>query len=332
MAVHEHKDKLRRFIDNRGEDFLRDPNVTSIGIGRKDYDPAGPISIVFTVERKVDESEMAALGTAMLPREIMVEGTPIPTDVQVARYNASHQIVKPEIPGWRTRRHDPVMPGISVGHRTDTKGTLGAIVFDERTGLPCMLSNWHVLNTQDGRPSEDGGLGSPILQPSAKDDMNLANNVIGMLLRGTLGKDGDAALALIANRTVDPMIHGLGVAPARMADVDLEDTVVKSGLVSGITYGIVRRVDVLTKIDLRLASGPVIIGGFDIAPDPARKPSNGEISEPGDSGAVWMIHEDGVVTDIMAGLHCAGETAGNTDEHAIANYPLRIQSRLGFRF
>lgn len=332
MAEHEHKAKLRRFIAHRGAGFLADANITSIGIGRKNNAEDAPIAIIFTVALKADADELEGLQTTLIPPEIMVEGTAIPTDVQTARYDASHTIVEPQPPGFRMRRHDPVCPGISVGHSSRTSGTIGAIVFDEHTGLPCVLSNWHVLFTERGIPASDNVIGSAIYQPSWPDHDGMASNLAGMLLRGVLGEAGDGALAMLTHRTFDRTIHAFDVIPQRMADVDLGDGLVKSGRTTGVTYGIVRRVDVRLKIDLGLEAGPAIIGGFDIAPDPARPANEGEISAGGDSGALWMIHEDGHATDIVAGLHCAGELAGNADEHAIANYPLALQQALRFSF
>jgi len=50
----------------------------------------------------------------------------------------------------------------------------------------------------------------------------------------------------------------------------------------------------------------------------------------GDSGSAWMIADGAKSTDVFAGLHFAGELSGNTDEHAIACYPLSVQKKLRF--
>lgn len=330
MAEHEHKHALRRFIAERGASFLADPNVTSIGIGRRGNAPDGPIAVVFTVETKAPRAALPALRTAELPPSLTIDGVEFPTDVLAARYTATPRSPAPEPPGSRALRHDPVRPGISVGQASRSSGTIGAIVFDEESGLPCILSNWHVLHTDRGLPASDRVIGSAIHQPSWREAGPRADSLAGMLLRGVIGEAGDGALALLTHRGHERAICGLGIIPRRLADVDLGDRLVKSGRATGVTHGRVRRVDVRVKIDFGLARGPVIVGGFEIAPDPVRLPASGEISAPGDSGALWMMHEDGAASDIVAGLHCAGEQTGNADEHAIACYPQPLMKALRF--
>jgi endonuclease G len=48
----------------------------------------------------------------------------------------------------------------------------------------------------------------------------------------------------------------------------------------------------------------------------------------GDSGSAWLIADDDGATDIMAGLHFAGEGAGNADEHALACYAHSVFKKL----
>ena len=63
----------------------------------------------------------------------------------------------------------------------------------------------------------------------------------------------------------------------------------------------VRRINVVSKIKYR-GIGYKKIGGFEIGVDPERPPSNGEISDGGDSGAAWVIADGAEATDIFAGL------------------------------
>ena len=49
----------------------------------------------------------------------------------------------------------------------------------------------------------------------------------------------------------------------------------------------------------------------------------------GDSGSVWIFKTNsGSVTNVMAGLHFAGEGQGNPMEYAIACYPNSIFKKL----
>lgn len=316
------EEALRRHIRARGAEYLKDPNVTSVGIGRKNGD--GPICIQFTVGVKGDGPVIEALGSRMIPETIEVDGQPVPTDVIERSFAPGYQLVQPQAVDARRGRMDPLRPGISVSHVDGTAGTLGLIVFDRATGAPCILSNWHVLNGVGGE------VGDAIVQPGPFDDNNIALNGAGELLRSHLGPAGDCALARIRGRGFEASIYGLDVAPTRMARVELDDRVVKSGRTTGITHGIVRRVDVMVKLPFDPPVGLQAIGGFEIGPDPDHPAPDGEISKGGDSGAAWLIADKGAATDVFAGLHFAGEAEGGADEHALACYPASIQQKLDF--
>ncbi len=315
-------DSLRAFIRAKGHAFLKDPNITSIGIGRKNGD--GPISLQFTVAAKVPNAAIEGLGSTPIPPTIMVDGTAFPTDVLERSYAPGYRLVAPETLGERRERMDPLRPGISVSHPAGTAGTIGLIVYDRETAAPCILSNWHVLHGAGGM------IGDATVQPGPFDDNNVAGNFCGNLLRSHLGAAGDCALSRIRTREHDRDIFGLDTAPSQMVRVELDDRLVKSGRTTGTTYGIVRRVDVLSEINYGPGAGPVAIGGFEIGIDPDRLPDNGEISMGGDSGSAWLVAENGKATGMFAGLHFAGEAGANPDEHALACYPLSVQKKLDF--
>lgn len=313
---------LRRYVRARGADYLLDPNVTSIGVGRKNGD--GEVGLVFTVGQKAEASVIESLGSKELPTEIEIEGFTVVTDVLERSYEPSFELVSAEAGSILKSRLDPVVPGASVSHVDGTAGTLGMIVFDGETGAPCILSNWHVLHGNTGE------IGDPIVQPGPHDDNNIANNFCGTLLRSHLGAAGDCALARLQNRGFDRAIHDLDVVPIRMANVELDDTLVKCGRTTETTYGIVRRTDVMAKINYGGDAGVQEIGGFEIGPDPVHPAPNNEISMGGDSGSLWVIADGDEGTDIFAGLHFAGEGSGNPDEHALACYPRSVQQKLNF--
>lgn len=312
---------LRRHVRARGPDYLKDPNITSVGIGRKNGD--GPISLQFTVGEKGD-SAIETLGSRRIPEVIEVEGRTIPTDVIQRDYRPAFDIVAAESLDDRRVRIDPIRPGISIGHTKVSAGTIGLIVFDRATGAPCVLSNWHVLH------GNQGAIDDPIVQPGPFDDNNLAGNFSGNLLRSHLGPAGDCALARIRTREFDRSVYELDVTPVRMARVEIDDKVIKSGRTTGNTHGIVRRVDVLAKLNYGFPAGEQEIGCFEIGVDPENAPSDGEISKGGDSGSAWLISENAAATDVFAGLHFAGETEATADEHALACYPLSVQKKLDF--
>jgi endonuclease G len=204
------------------------------------------------------------------------------------------------------------MPGISISHVDGTAGTIGAIVYDNDTGKPCVLSNWHVLQGSSGEINDQ------IVQPGPYDDSSIDDNVMGSLLRSHLGVAGDCALSTITGRGFKEEIFALHTTPKRVARVNIEDKVVKSGRTTGVTYGVVKRVEVTFKIDYP-GMGEQLVGGFEIRPNPKKLPDDGEISRGGDSGSLWMIDNGDAASDIAAGLHFAGETDQSPEaEHAIA--------------
>jgi endonuclease G len=328
--------QLRQFIRTRGGDYLKDPNITSIGIGRKEVDPKSPrkhlegeLCIQFTVGKKVRNDnvvEIESLNSKPIPKQIQVNGGNIPTDVIERNYKPGFHVVAEPVPSQERKvRRNPIQPGISIGHPTITAGTLGAIVYDLRDGSPCMLSNWHVLQGTKGKA------GDAVLQPGSYDDPNAAMNRAGVLVRSHLGQAGDCAIARIDGRGFDREIVDLGVSIAQIGEPELDDIVIKSGRTTNVTYGKVRRVDTIAKINYGEGGEDRIeaIGCFEIGVDPANPPADGEVSMGGDSGAAWLaVNANGKPTDVMVGLHFGGEAYGSNDEHALACYPKSVFSKL----
>jgi len=315
---------LQAFVRNEAIKYLEDPNVTSVGVGYKHTDgkQTGEVCIQFTVRSKLPEPELEAAGTTLIPKTVIVDGQEIATDVLEREFHPGYQVVKLQAKSDRKGRADPLVPGISVGHPSSTAGTLGAIVYDARTGQACMLSNWHVLHTLEGK------LGDTVVQPGPYDDNRVSQNAAGVLERSHLGIAGDCAIARIEHRGFDSKVLDLGVRPGRIARAELGDRVVKSGRTTGVTFGIVTRVDVVTKINYGGSVGVQKIGGFEIGPDPAHPGPGAEVSMGGDSGSDWLAAKDGKATDIMVGLHFAGEGSGGPDEHAIACYAHSVFEKL----
>lgn len=327
-ALEQKMERLRQYVRNKGTGFLEDENISSIGIGYKikKGKRTRQLCLQFTVKSKLEESGSLPEGVAtqLIPEELEIGGEMIPTDVLERDYETSFQVMEIEDVmelADRKQRLDPIVPGISVSHPSGTAGTLGMIVFDRQTGDPCMLSNWHVLHQSVGE------IGDIVVQPGPFDDNRTEQNPAGRLLRSHLGAAGDCAIARIEDRDFTTDIIELGVTPTRLARVELDDKVIKSGRTTGVTSGQVRRIDVMARITYA-GIGPRVIGGFEIEPL-TNAPSNFEVSMGGDSGSVWMIaNANGTSTDILAGLHFAGETRNNPDEHALACYAHSVFRKL----
>ena len=314
---------LREFIRVRGQAYLKDPNVSSIGVGYKVVDGTATdqISVQFTVHRKLPIDELAPQGTHALPESIEVEQLAVPTDVLEVSYVPSYVLVPEAAPSARTKRHDPVVPGVSISNETTSAGTLGAIVYGREDGTAYGLSNWHVLHGPGSH------VGVRTVQPGMFDDNRPGHNSLGELVRSHLGPAGDCAITSLDDRRFEPTILELDVVPEEIGDPELGDKVVKSGRTSGVTYGVVKRVDVLTTLDYGDGHGEQHIGGFEIGPDPSRG-NELELSESGDSGAVWMFRSgNGRTSRVMAGLHFAGDAGGGA-ESALACLPASVFEKL----
>jgi endonuclease G len=159
-----------------------------------------------------------------------------------------------------------------------------------------VLSNWHVLH------GPDGALGDEVVQPGKHDDNRVDRNRLGTLVRSHLGVAGDCAVARIEDRGFDSAILELGVVPERLGEPELGDPVVKSGRTTGVTRGLVRRVDTIVKLDCGGQVGEQNIGCVEIGPDPEHPAADEEISRGGDSGSLWLFADQNGPTTVMAGL------------------------------
>ena len=318
-------EELKQFVRTQGVDFLRDGNISSVGIGYKNKDgkPTKEIAIQFTVESKASPEALAALGTEAIPESIVVNGVEVPTDIVQRNFEPDMKIVTETAPNKRKSHVDPIMPGISVAHKGVSAGTIGGIVFDRQNGTPYILSNWHVLNGPNGQ------IGDEVVQPGPFDDNRVDLNRVGKLIRSHLGAAGDCAVASIEDRKFAEDILELGVKAEQLGEPQLGDKVIKSGRTTGVTHGIVTRIHTMVKLDYGLPTGEQTVGGFEIGPDPKSLPSNGEISMGGDSGSYWLFKaSNGKPSKILAGLHFAGEGTSDPNEHAIACYPKSVFEKL----
>lgn len=321
-------EQLKQFVRTRGEEFLQDENITSVGIGYKckNGKPTKELSIQFTVEKKGAPDILEAVGieTKEIPKSFNVGGIEVPTDVLQRSFQPGYKIVAEAETSPRKIRIDPIKPGVSVANKKVTAGTIGCIVFDKTDGTPFILSNWHVLN------GPTGTIGDDIVQPGPFDDNRTNLNRLGKLVRSHLGPAGDCAIASIEDRTFEPEILELSVKVEAIGEPELGDKVIKSGRTTAVTHGIVTRVHTMTKIDYGGTVRERSIGGFEIGIDPAHPPANGEVSMGGDSGSVWLFkNNQGKAGKVMAGLHFAGEGPNDPDEHAIACYAKSVFEKLG---
>ncbi len=317
------KPAVQAAVRQVADEYLRDPNVNSVGIGYKvkDGKTTDELALQFTVGQKIAPEGLEAVATRPIPESITVNGITLATDVVERDFKVQPVAVMAETKPDRKRRLDPMMPGVSIGHVRSTAGTLGCLVKENANGETRVLSNWHVLQ------GETGKLGDPIVQPGPFDDNRVDDNVCGTLVRSFLGLAGDCAIASIAGRAATEEALDLAVPVRQIADPELGDRLVKSGRTTAVTHGIVTRIHTITKLSYG-TKGEQQIGSFEIGPDPGHPAENAEISMGGDSGSAWMVADDaGAASDMMLGLHFAGETV-EPAEYALACYASSVFEKL----
>lgn len=317
------KSAVQAAVRQVADEYLRDPNVTSVGIGYKvkDGKRTDELALQFTVGEKIAPEKLEGVATRPIPGSITVNGRTFATDVLERDFQTQPVAVAPETKPDRKRRLDPMTPGVSIAHVSETAGTLGCLVRENAGGETRVLSNWHVLH------GEKGKLGDPIAQPGPFDDNRISDNVCGALVRSFLGLAGDCAIASIDGRAATEELLGLGVPVRQIGDPELDDRVVKSGRTTGVTHGVVTRVHTITKLPYG-DKGEHEIGSFEIGPDPSHPAENAEISMGGDSGSAWMAASAASeASDMMLGLHFAGETV-EPAEYALACYASSVFEKL----
>ena len=195
---------------------------------------------------------------------------------------------------------DPIRPGTSVGNvQRITTGTLGAIVRDAAADRQSILGNWHVLCG-----SLDCKSGEPLSQPGPFDAGSHPSRVIAHLSRWTNLSSGiDAAIAAIDPEVMfDPHELFSGIAPANISLPRLNQKVIKSGISTNLTHGVVDGIAGSFKMDYSPYGDTVRwMDGIHIVVDPDFH--DPEVGLDGDSGALWLEAETGNAV----ALHFGGE-------------------------
>jgi hypothetical protein len=267
-----------------------DPNVIGVGISEKvtEKRPTGELSLCFYVEKKVSKRRLSA--AKLIPPVVAVpDGHAVFTDVkQIGKLRPQANI-----------RKSPINSGYSVGHRSITAGTVGAIVKKGR--MYFILSNSHVLAL-----SGKGKIGDQVTYPGPSDGGELPNDEVATLSDFVEFRPGgefvnrvDAALAkIIDERLQDLDFSILSAKPALTTILPLRGmTVVKRGRTSGDTESTVEDVNFRAIIEY---DGVGKVGFLDQAL--CRR-----YTSPGDSGAIVVDKKSGQIV----GLHFAGASGGS---------------------
>lgn len=310
------EEQLERAYRKALATYSQREDVTGVDIGfrYKDDKRTDQIAVRVHVKEKMPESGLEA--AEVLPE--MVEGVPL--DVIQASYHPHSALASEPVAELvdRTARLDRIQPGVSISHRNVTAGTFGALVYDRRTGRPCILSNWHILvGSASAIP------GDPIVQPGRMDGGRSPRDTVARLERMILDQDGDAAIAVLNGaREVRSEQLDTDVVLHQARQPRVGEILEKSGRTTNVTRG---KVDGRGQYKLLYPMGVVGIDGFKIVTEVDGNPGDQEVSSGGDSGSLWYGVSDGQ----GVGLHFGGEIdADPRAEHAVACYLDRVLDRL----
>lgn len=143
--------------------LLSKANVNSVGIGYKKVNgnPTDQKCIVVGVTKKLPSAQLSK-------RDVVPDNLDgISLDIIEVGYLRA-QNIDPKL------KYRPIMPGISVGHKNVTAGTLGLIV--EKNGKKVILSNNHVISD-----CNQGKIGDEVWQPGSYDS-GTSEDKIGQLI------------------------------------------------------------------------------------------------------------------------------------------------------
>jgi hypothetical protein len=280
------QERLLKVMRRHTKRLKQFPNVRSIDIGYEfsDRRSTGRLAIRVHVNAKQPDAELKA--SERLPEEI--EGIP----VDVIQSNPELHAVNRDV------RQVPVIGGVTLGNtRSVLNGTLGAVVFDQRSLQPMALSNYHVLVVESPQGTD------MIAQPQT----SAAADALGNLERWD--KRYDCAVCRITSRRVSAELADLGAARGTQSPrVGMK--VIKSGRTTGVTRGVIDGTDGAE---------------FTVIPDPDFPAPGGEISASGDSGSLWLESE----SLLAVGLHYAGERDPDpAAERAWAKWMTAVQDKL----
>jgi hypothetical protein len=288
------------------DDLLHRPGVTGVDVGYKYV--AGvrtnEVAIRVLVEQKRD-----VRANQRVPPEI----NGVRTDVIERRFelHAVSKSVGEIVLMADTGTYNPVKGGISIGPcrvvgGSVFSGTLGAVVTDNATNQPLLLSNFHVMCVDNG-----WHVGDTMAQPSRVDTGVCPGGVVGQLQRAALTGSVDAAVCSLSGRGSVCEIQDIGSVTGTAA-ASLGLAVRKRGRTTGLTFGSVDSISLSVNLDYGDGIGVrTLTNQIGLTPDTAHNPKFGDH---GDSGSVVVNGSRQVV-----GLYFAGASDGTGVANPIAD-------------
>lgn len=317
MAEKVNHEKMKKAMEDLWQAMRHRDDVTGVDRGYKwkDNAPTKQLCLRVHVKQKLPEADLDP--KKLLPKKFqgfdidVIHGPYKKARLQPANSHAQSQGI--------------LAGGQSCGRTTGETGTLGMMVINNEDNSPALLSNWHVLVGPHGR------VGDLILRPGMLDGGREPQNVVGWLSKHMLDLGGDAAVATLAPGVFWlHVISNTNVAINSVRASRLGEVLTKVGRSTNKTEG---RVDGegRYRVEYEVAPGVdeiVAVEGFKLVPKNHGNPDDVEVSQAGDSGAVWFHESSGA----GVGLHFAGEVDQNPlSEHAIACDLGTVMTRLNIR-
>jgi hypothetical protein len=206
-------------------------------------------------------------------------------------------------------------------------GTLGAIVVDDASGPPLMLTNYHVICGDDLYKTAIEDLYRNVHQPPRDYPIPLGKEgLAGKTVRGILDTRLDGAVASIIRRDVACRVVDIGVLTGlgpRRPHIGFE--VRKRGAYSGLTFGSIDGFDVSAKIKFPEGGPRDLYGAFSI-----KGLNNANFAVQGDSGSAIVAKDSGLVVGLLFAIN---EADGGKTGYALpirrVLYALKVSAMIG---
>lgn len=290
---------MDRLDDQSKRNLLTLPQVIGVGYGFKEVKGV-----------KTDQEAIIVLVNKKLPPEQLADHELVPknvnsmvTDVIEVGELKALEVEMLEPLQSRTEKVRPAPPGVSIGHYLITAGTFGAVVYDNSSVQPMILSNNHVLANATNGNDQRASINDRIYQPGSFDfvhvDLGYADRqyIIACLKRFVNLADYPAINVVdcaigepLENSMIIPDILEIGLVQGVTTPV-LNMEVKKSGRTSGLTFGQITVLDAM--VDVQYGPGRILRFDHQIITT--------NMASPGDSGSLLLDDNNLAVGLLFAG-------------------------------
>lgn len=283
------------------EALMKMEGVTGVDVGYKYKDGKRTDEITIRVHVAKKKKGMAAKD--MIPAEINGVKTDV-IEMNAELFTVSKQVVDADSQIDATK-YTTLLGGVSIGPERVIggyvfTGTLGAIVKDNVTNNPMLLSNFHVMCVDSGWHA-----GDQMDQPSRVDGGVAVTDRVGVLHRAVLSSRVDGAISTLSGRPYKCEIQGIGKVKGTAGAV-LGSAVRKRGRTTEFTEGFVDAISVTVNIDYGPTIGVKTLSNqIGIRPN---TPTYAHFSKKGDSGSVVVDANNKVIGLLFAGNSSTGYT------------------------